>query len=31
MKILIVDEEEDYRVLQGRASSQSYDKEKIKS
>ncbi len=31
MKILIVDEEEDYRVLQGRASSQSCDKEKIKS
>jgi hypothetical protein len=31
MKILIVDEEEDYRVLQGRASSQSYAKEKIKS
>jgi hypothetical protein len=31
MKILIVDEEEDYRVLRGRAYSQSYDKEKIKS
>ncbi len=31
MKILIVDEEEDYRALQGRESSQSYDKEKIKT